>query len=144
VTGRRGEEAFEVLEHPADVGFRAFGQTLAELFENSALALLSIRAELDGVNAREEYAVEADATDLEALLVNWLNEILYLLDARAIALRRVRVDAIEDTHVRSAGMGEPFDSSWHRLRVIVKAVTWHQLKIVHTNEGWVAEVFLDV
>jgi protein archease len=135
---------FEVLEHPADVGFRAFGRTLPELYENSAWALLSIRGELEAIEARQEYPIQATGTDRESLLVNWLNEVLYLVDARQVALRGVRIDRLGEESVESTGLGEARDPERHPLKVIVKAVTWHQLKIARVGERWVAEVYLDI
>ena len=67
---------FEILEHPADIGFRSVGRTLPELFENSATALLAIRADPDKVEARQEYPLTAEGTDHESLLVNFLSEVL--------------------------------------------------------------------
>jgi hypothetical protein len=63
---------FEILEHPADIGFRAFGGTLAELFEKAALALVSIASQIGDVAERHEYHLEAAGTDQESLLVAWL------------------------------------------------------------------------
>ena len=135
---------FEVLEHPADIGFRAFGSSLAELFENSAFAMLSIAYELAGVLEAQEYPVEAVGADPESLLVNFLNEVLYLADGRRIAFRRFAIRELTEERVAAAGFGEPRDAARHPARVIVKAVTYHQLRVENTPSGWVAEVYLDI
>jgi len=135
---------FEILEHPADIGFRAFGRSLAELFETAALALLSIGGEIEDVAARDEHHVEAAATDYESLLVAWLNEVLYWFDGKRIAFRQFRVQEIEPERVTAIGWGEPRSADRHRAKLIVKAVTWHQLKVSRCDDGWVAEVYLDV
>jgi SHS2 domain-containing protein len=135
---------FEILEHPADIGFRALGGTLAELFETAALALLSIACELDDILPRETHRVQAAGADYESLLVSWLNEVLYWFDGRRIAFRQFRVQEIEPERVTAVGWGEPRDALRHRPKLIVKAVTWHQLKVSSSNGGWMAEVFLDV
>jgi len=136
--------AFEILEHPADIGFRAFAGTLAELFETAALALLSIACELEDIVPREEHRVEAVGTDYESLLVCWLNEVLYWFDGKRIAFRQFRVEEMEPGRVTAVGWGESRDALRHRAKLIVKAVTWHQLKVSSSNGGWMAEVFLDV
>jgi SHS2 domain-containing protein len=136
--------AFEILEHPADIGFRAFGRTLAELFETAALALLSIGGEIEDVAARDEHHVEAAATDYESLLVAWLSEVLYWFDGKWIAFRQFRVQQIEPERVTAVGWGEPRSADRHRAKLIVKAVTWHQLKVSRCDDGWMAEVYLDV
>jgi SHS2 domain-containing protein len=135
---------FEILEHPADIGFRAFGGTLAELFETAALALLSIACDLEDVAARDEHHVEAAAMDYESLLVAWLNEVLYWFDGKRIAFRQFRVEEIEPERITALGWGEPRAADRHRAKLIVKAVTWHQLKVTPYNGGWMAEVYLDV
>jgi SHS2 domain-containing protein len=135
---------FEVLEHTADIGFRARGSTLAELFESAAEALAALALEAGDVTPREAYALAADGEDRESLLVNWLSEVLYLLDGRRVALRRFEVQEVAPGQVRGAAFGEPLDPGRHRARLVIKGVTYHQLKIAHEEQGWVAEVFLDI
>jgi SHS2 domain-containing protein len=135
---------FEILEHSADIGFRARGRTIAELFENAAAAMLSIACELTNISPVREYPFEASGSDIESLLVNWLNELLYWTDGKQIAIARVRVKTIDSQHVVAVGMGEPRDPARHRMRIIVKAVTYHQLKVEQAADGWSAEVYLDI
>ena len=135
---------FEILEHTADVGFRARGRTKAELFANAALALESIAVEIDAVRPRSVYPVAAAGEDDEALLVNWLNEVLYYLDGGRVLMCRFQVDGIEPGAIRGRGWGEPWEEGRHSARVVVKGVTYHQLRLVEDTEGWRAEVYLDV
>ena len=139
-----GSRDFEVLEHPADIGFRAFGGTLPELFARSALAMLSIAADPAAVLPGEEYPLAVESGDRESLLVDWLNEVLYWFDGKRIAFRDFRVTRFGETAIEAVGMGEPRDPLRHRARLIVKAVTYHQLKIERRGGLWVAEVYLDI
>jgi SHS2 domain-containing protein len=139
-----GPREFEVLEHPADIGFRAFGGTLPELFAQSALAMLSIAADPAAALPREEYPLTVESGDRESLLVDWLNEVLYWFDGKLIAFRDFRVTRFRDNAIEAVGMGEPRDPVRHRARLIVKAVTYHQLKIERRGGVWVAEVYLDI
>ena len=82
--------------------------------------------------------------DYESLLVAWLNEVLYWFDGKRIAFRQFRIEEIEPERVTAVGWGEPRDPLRHRAKLIVKAVTWHQLKVSRCDDGWVAEVYLDV
>lgn len=134
---------FELLDHPADIGFRAFGGTLEELFANAALAMLSIAGDPAATEPRNEYPLAAEGGDIEALLVNWLNEVLWWFDGRRIAFHAFRVSPIEG-EVRAVGLGEPRDAARHRAGLIVKAATYHQLKIASSGSGWTAEVYLDI
>lgn len=135
---------FELLEHPADIGFRTSARTLPELFENAAVALLSIAAELGDVSPRRQYSLQASGTDLESLLVNWLNEVLYWFDGKRIALSHFQVSLEDETGLTARAFGEPRNPARHRGKVVVKGVTWHQLKVAPDDNGWLAEVYLDI
>ena len=135
---------FELLEHPADIGFRTFGGTLPELFANAAVALVSIGTDIDEVRPAETYELAAGGEDNESLLVNWLNEVLYWFDGRRIAFREFHVTLADGPAIRATARGEPRDPERHHARLIVKAVTWHQLKIARAGDGWMAEVYLDI
>jgi SHS2 domain-containing protein len=135
---------FEVLEHTADIGFRAWGGSQADLFENSACALLSIAAGELAAAGTETVPVQLSAADPESLLVDWLSEILYLFDADRLAPARFQVDAITTTSLRARISGEPRDPARHPWRLIVKAITYHQIEVAQRNGRWEAQVFLDI
>jgi len=135
---------FELLEHTADIGFRARGRTAAELFENAAAAMVSVAIELDDISPSEGYPLSASGADYESLLVNWLSEVLYWVDGKQAGFREFRVGEITPTSVSGVGRGEPRDPARHRAKLIVKGVTYHQLKITQSPEGWMCEVFLDI
>ncbi len=135
---------WEILEHPADVGFLAYGATLEELFTNAALAMLSLGCELAGIQERERRELAATGADLEALLYAWLAEILAIADAESLVFRRVEVTERVPGHLRGIAYGEKFDKARHRAGTYIKAVTYHQLRVEQTPEGWRAQVFLDV
>ncbi len=135
---------FELLEHAADTGFRVRGASKAELFVNAALALQSIALDASGAQPREVFPLAVTGEDDASLLVNWLSEVLYSLDGVKVVFGRFRIDEITSTLVRAQGWGEPRDPARHPGRVVVKGVTYHQLKIGKDTEGWYAEVFLDI
>jgi SHS2 domain-containing protein len=104
------------------------------------LALLSIAGEPQSVAPRGEYLLNAEATDYESLLVAWLSEVLFWLDGKRVGFHRLQVTRLDPVRVDAVGFGEP----GHAGKLIVKAVTWHQLRIARTTEGWAADVYLDV
>lgn len=126
---------FETLEHTADTGFRVRGATREELFANAAMALAEIVMDRTFAQPRESHRLTYAGSDVEERLVNWLNEVLWLMDGLRIAPA-----AIKDGEV----WGEPRDDEKHPPRVVVKAVTFHQLVVTQENGGWMAEVFLDI
>lgn len=135
---------FEILEHTADIGFRARGSTLAELFQSAAEALVSIAIEVDEVSPKQPYPLAAAGEDLESLLVNWLSEVLFWLDGRHIAMRRFEVRELTPRRVTGHALGEPRNPERHRAKLVVKGVTYHQLRVWEDEHGWWAEVYLDI
>ncbi|HUK31512.1 MAG TPA: archease [Candidatus Acidoferrum sp.] len=139
---------FEILEHPADVGFLAYGVTLEELFANAALAMISIAGDAESVRETERREIDVIGENEEALLYAWLAEILAVMDAERLALRRAEVTELA-THagggrVRGVVYGEPYDRTRHQSGVAIKAVTYHQFGIERIASGWRARVFLDL
>jgi SHS2 domain-containing protein len=135
---------FEILEHPADIGFRAFGSSLPDLFANAALALLSIAGDPDAAELRQEYHLAVESLDRESLLVDWLSEVLYWWDGKRVAFHEFRIGHFTDQSLKAVALGEPRAAERHRTKLIVKAVTYHQLRIEQAGGGWIAEVYLDI
>ena len=135
---------FEILEHTADIGFRAWGTIPAELFQNCALALESIAVDMERAKPVREYPIAAAAEDYESLLVAWLSEVLYYLDGERVLMSRFQIDEIGPEQVRGKAWGEPRDDERHPPRLVVKGVTYHQLSVKKQGGRWVARVFLDV
>jgi len=131
---------FEVLEHTADIGLRAWGKTKEELFENAAMGMVSLAVEIEDVEPRIAYPIAASGTDLDSLLVNWLGEVLYYLDAQHVVLIKFHAEQITGQNIVGQAWGEPRDPARHRPKVIIKGVTYHQLRIAEQPEGWCAEV----
>ena len=136
--------AFEILEHPADIGFRAYGRSRQELFENAALALFSLACDPATIEERETRDVEATGSDDEALIYSWLAELLAVAEAERLVFRRAVIRALESGRVRGTAHGEAFDRNRHRSGTNIKAVTFHQLKVAKTQDGFSAQVFLDL
>ena len=135
---------FEFLDHPADIGFRVHPSSLEELFANCAHALISVILDPANVSAAEEWQIEAEGSDLESLLVNWLNEILYYVDTKRIVFASLLIQFLEPLRVQCTAGGERRDPVKHPVRLSVKAVTYHQLTISKEQDKWMAEVYVDV
>jgi SHS2 domain-containing protein len=135
---------FEILEHPADVGFLAHGRTLEELFANAALAMMSLGWEFDAVEERERREIEATGEDTETLLYDWLSSILAVADAEGMIFRRFEVTELAEGRASGVAWGEPFDKSRHHALTYIKAVTLHQFEVKKTEQGWTARVYVDV
>lgn len=132
---------YEIVEHTADVGIRARARSLAELFEQATLGLLEITGALDAAIG-EPVAVSATGRDLASVLVAWLEEVLYLQDAKDNVITAVEVGDVSDRTVTGTVWVRPRDESLEGTAV--KAVTYHQLAVDHDEDGWSARVFFDI
>jgi SHS2 domain-containing protein len=132
--------SFEEIEHTADRAFHVTGGDLAELLENAACAMQV----LDGLRTTGEPSatreIEVEGIDGESLLVNWLNEILFLEQAHQLVCERFHIYEINAHHLRARVETRECDES----HTHIKAVTFHNLKIRETPERLEAEVVLDV
>lgn len=137
-------EAFRILEHTADIGFEAFGRTREEAFSNAGCALQSIMVDLDAIASRDEMKIEVEGTDAKSLLVNWLSEILYRIDADGRLFHDFDVGIHGDRSLTAIAHGEPFDPGRHQVKLQVKAITYHQLALDETPAGWRAQVYVDI
>lgn len=137
-------EPFRILEHTADVGFEAFGSTAAEVFTNSARALFHLIVDAESIVPRDAVSVRVQGRDPPDLLVNWLSEILYLHDAEGWLFRDFGVHALGDTSLAAVARGEKIDRKRHQLKLLVKAITYHQLALEETFGGWHARVYVDI
>ena len=135
---------FRILEHTADIGFEAFGATRQEVFRNAARALTHLTVDLEAIAPREGKLLRAEASDMPSLLVNWLSEILYLFDAEGWLFRDCEFDALTERSLTAMARGEKFDRRKHQVKLLVKAVTYHQLELMETAEGWRAQVYVDI
>ncbi len=132
------------MEHTADVGLVARGADLKEAFAAAALGLSNIIAQPRRVAAREAVRVEVEAGDTEALLVEWLNELVYLFDARHMLFKRFDIVELTSNRLVAEVWGEPADPTRHRIKVGVKAATYHMLKVEKEADGYRLQVLFDI
>ncbi len=132
----------------ADVAFEAFGKDLEELFTAAADALLNVMvADPATVRADEEVDFRLENRELDMLLFDFLNELVFYKDARQFLLRVKSADITHDGVrfiVNAKAGGERPDPARHRLIVDVKAVTLHRFKVEESENGFRAEVVLDI
>jgi SHS2 domain-containing protein len=136
----------ETFDHTADLGLRIRAGDLDDLFQTAAEALFNaIVANRDAVRNvyHERLALAAEST--EDLLIEWLNELIFRSETehRLYCCFHVTVDAHGRALSAEIG-GEPVDPARHVLDHEVKAVTYHGVSIVRVEEGYLAEVILDI
>ncbi|MGO9111453.1 MAG: archease [Thermoguttaceae bacterium] len=135
---------YETFDHTADVGLRIRAADLDTLFADAARAMFSVMAgNLDAVRPTEEVSITLEADDPDALLRDWLGELLYTFHVRKLVFSEFSVSICE-RGLQGTARGEPMDAARHELDVEIKAVTWHGLKVERTSDGWLAEVIVDI
>ena len=137
------EKDFEFIDHTADVGIVAYGGSISQAFANAARALFSLITELDLVEEVLYRDIELTAPDEEGLLVEWLNELIYLFDTEYIVFKRFDVSVLNNSQLRARSYGEKVDSSRHQLKTGVKAATYHML-VVSKGNGYRVQVIFDI
>lgn len=135
---------FRLLEHTADMGIAAEGENLAALFQQAALGLRQIMTDTVDIEPRQEVLIELQAQDREELLVNWLGELVFLLEDRQLLPAVFEIESATEERLRARIWGEPLDPARHELEREVKAVTYHQIRVERTPAGWRAQVFVDL
>lgn len=135
---------FDLIDHPADLGIEAWGQSMVEAFEQAATGLMSVILDIESVRCQQTQTVTLCGTDLEQLLVKWLAEILYLYDGMRFAAVRFEIVELTAESLSAKVHGEPFSSDRHIARLDVKAITYHQLLCEQTSAGARLRVFLDI
>ncbi len=120
---------FELIEHTADMGLKAYGKDLPEAFANAAYGMFSIIAELDNVNETEMRRVEVIAEDMESLLFEWLNSLLYYFDVEGLIFNRFDIKEFGENRLAAECLGEIYDPARHQIKLGVKSATYHMLEV---------------
>jgi SHS2 domain-containing protein len=119
---------FRLIEHTADIGLTASGKTLAEAFANAAYGMFSIMADLRNVSEKESRRVDLEGPEIETLLFDWLNSLLYYFDVEGLLFKRFDV-SLADGSLGATCRGEKYDPARHRLKLGVKSATYYMLKV---------------
>ena len=138
------EKVFEIIDHAADIGIIVYGTGIEELFSNAALALFNLITEPQGVEEKLHLDLEVSSEDRDGLLVEWLNELIYLFDAKHILFKRFDIESLTHNQLKATCHGESFDPVKHKIKIGVKAATYHMLKIDRSGDGCKAQIILDI
>ena len=133
--------AYIEIEHTADRALRICGSDLQDLLINAAAGMNSMLVqEYNEIYLPEEKSVELDAIDSESLLVEWLSELAYWAETELLVFHKFDLHRVSPTHVKATIHGNRVA----QLDIHIKAVTYHNLKIIQTDEGLTATVVFDV
>lgn len=134
----------ETFEHTADLGLRIRAPDLETLFVEAAQCLFeAIVEDLRTVQPAKRVDVTLAGDEPDYLLFDWLKALLYHFDAEHLLFGRFEVHVTKDG-LTGRAWGEPLDRARHNLEHEVKAITYHGLKVEKTEDGWLAEVIVDI
>ena len=133
---------FKFLEHTADIKFRAFGKDIEEAFDNSASALKEIICGKIKIKKKKEKTIKIIGRDFESLLYNFLEEIIYLLDAENFLISNIKEIKIKNFKLKAVIAGD--EASNYKFTNNVKAVTYNEMVVKKEKGKWIAQVVVDV
>jgi len=133
-------EGFEEIEHTADLAIRAYGRDMRGLFASAAHGMFALMAEPPIGEPAREREVSLEGMDYESLLVDWLNELIYLHEVEGETYYQFAIETLSPTKLKAHVIGGP---SRHKTKAI-KAATFHDLAIEETPSGLVATIVFDV
>jgi len=136
------------LEHVADAYVAAYGETLEEAFENAALAMFEVMTDTGTIDPEIEDYLEVKGEDEFALLYNWLEQLLLKFETVNMLYSKFKILRIDkkpsEFSLEARIYGEAFNPEKHPPKVAVKAVTYHQMEIKQTGEGYTLRYILDL
>lgn len=135
-------KTYELIDHTADVGLKAYGNSLSEAYQNAAKGMFDIITDKSEIENIGQYDIDLSADDLEQLLVDWLSELLYLHSAKNLVFGFFNVELDEKNKKLSAKIfGEKLNMSKHKAGAEIKAVTYHMLEVKNKKPYYVKVLF---
>jgi SHS2 domain-containing protein len=161
-------ERFKVLDISGDVGIKAFGESIDEAFINAAIGMYSLITNLDSIKEKKTINVSVGSPSLDGLLVSWLNELIFNFDAYGFIGKKIEITEFTPTltlppqgggkgggeadqiaslpafKLKATISGEEFDPERHEGKLLIKAATYHKLRIEKIDDMWEIDVVFDI
>ena len=134
---------WEHFEHKADIGIRGYGNTLAEAFEQAALAMASVVTDVSLIQATTSIQISCIDKDNDTLFYDWINALIYEMATRKMLFSQFSV-AIDDDRLTATVSGEAIDIEQHQPSVEIKGATFTELAVYQQDGLWVAQCVIDV
>lgn len=135
---------YEQIPHTADLAAKIYGKTLEELFENAAFAMFDISSDLAKIEAHTSHTIDVSSPDEEALLIAWLNELLFLSFSTGEIFKEITIVSLQKDHLTALVKGQSVKNQHNIFKVEIKAATHHDVKIQTTPTGHEVTVVFDV
>jgi len=143
-------KTYEIIDHTADIGIKVYGRNLEELFLNAAKAMFEIM--LEAANKKpifrkpehKKFLLNKQGNNIEETFVFWLSELLYLFSTQGLIMEKADINRLDSSCIQAEVEGRIFNPKFCRIKTEIKAVTYHELEIKETPQGYEAQVIFDV
>ena len=135
---------YRIFDHTADLGIEITGASQEEVYAGAAGALFDLLTDLSSVRESEERTLTVEGEGPDDLLVNFLRELLYSWNGEGFLIKHCTVLEAAPRRLTAVLQGETYDPARHRIRMEIKAVTYHQASIRREAAGWMGRVVFDV
>lgn len=135
---------FEILDISGDVGIKAFGKDVREAFINAAIGMYSLITSLDKIEEKDTIDITVEDNSLDSLLVSWLNELIFHFDAYGFIGKKIEPFHLQGRGIEATIWGEKFDPQRHEGKLLIKAATYHKLRIEKVNGMYEIHVIFDI
>ena len=136
-------EKYRIIDDlTSDVMFEVYGKTLEEVFENAASAMFTVICKVDDIKHKKRLDIEVTGNGESELMINWLQELIGLVDTESMFFSRFEIKEINSNHLKASIFGE--DMTAEKGETVVKAVTYYKYKFEKTKEGYMTRISLDI
>ena len=140
---------FELVEHTADIGLKIYGKDKRELFINAARGMFFLITGSVVSSVRDKpkkyFTVESSASNLEDLIISWLNDILYIYDTEFVIFDEYTINSMTEKKIRARIRAIRMEDSPYQIIKEIKAVTYHNLHVYQNKDGrWEANIVFDI
>jgi len=136
--------AFQILDISGDVGLTAFGKSKEEAFLNAAYGMYSLITDPETIKEKKTVLITVEKDSLDGLLVAWLNELIFHFDTYGFIGKRIALEQFTDRKIKAKIGGEEFEPGRHEGKLLIKAATYHRLRIEEIKGRWEIDVIFDI
>lgn len=134
---------YESIEHTADLGIKAYGRDLAELFSNAGFGMFDIIAELKAFKPSQSFNINLEEENLEELLVSWLRELLGKYIFSNLVVVSSEIKEISEKKLKAVIYCDKIKDN-SKIKKDVKAVTYHDLRVERKGDFYETQIIFDV
>ena len=135
---------FKILDISGDVGLTAYGRSEEEAFVNAAIGMYSLITDPGAIHEKKALDISVENRSREGLLVSWLNELIFHFDAYGFIGKKIDIGFFSDNKMIAKVSGEDFDPGRHEGNLLIKAATYHRLRIEKIRDTWEIDVIFDI